>query len=627
MSNLIVPAATRLKYYLQMALILVVTHFGLAEAQDLAATLEPENYPPAVAYSDAFEPAPAVIVQQKGPFGRLNRSYSPPDGAIYVAVDGDPASGGGSLATPTTIESAIANAQTGDTIVMRGGTYRTGDLHFDTQITIQPYRDERPVLRGSAVATNWIREGAYWFTPWQTLFDYGVPTWHRPDRHGPAFKWDGDLVVVDDTMFRPVGKLEHLQPETYFVDHAQGRIYLHDDPTGRTVEITRYERGLVRDHDTDADPIGPTIRGLTIKHYARNAIQIRGDAPYRLVNPRHAPDAPTHTVIEDCTFAYFPVGGFYVVSPNARIAHNEMAFFGSEVLFIPMSHDAVLEHNIVARSNYFHRGGFPAGFKIFNQGYNVVVRKNYFTEMDCNAVWYDVGLYDNAIVDNFFLRCRDAFKIEIAQRSYIANNIMMSCRSWIVNAADTLIYNNTFIDSHLLIMRNNRGNRGSFNREFSFDHASTGPGARGYHGHIIANNVFTGVPAQGSYLAISDQNDFDPHFPIADLSNNLFTSEAPSTIDYRSSRDDPANTRFTTLEDFRSAFGQYLRNNQQAVAPKDEIFRDAHAADFTLRRHDDIPTARRLPPAVSGYLRLPAGTAAIGLLDGETNGPTTTRSP
>jgi hypothetical protein len=56
----------------------------------------------------------------------------------YVAPDGKAEAAGTSLAEPTTLEAAIERVVSGDAIVMRGGTYRTGGLRLNQGITLQP---------------------------------------------------------------------------------------------------------------------------------------------------------------------------------------------------------------------------------------------------------------------------------------------------------------------------------------------------------------------------------------------------------------------------------------------------------------------------------------------------------
>ena len=80
---------------------------------------------------------------------------------------------------------------------MRGGTYRSGGLQLNQGITLQPYRDEVPVLKGTKPAMEWepLREKV-WRTKWTTLFPAGPLGWWRREREGmrtpvnvPSLPW------------------------------------------------------------------------------------------------------------------------------------------------------------------------------------------------------------------------------------------------------------------------------------------------------------------------------------------------------------------------------------------------------------------------------------------------------
>ncbi|MCI0692607.1 right-handed parallel beta-helix repeat-containing protein, partial [candidate division KSB1 bacterium] len=93
-----------------------------------------------------------------GPYGPIRQTYKLPTGTgkiYYVATDGQAEQTGESLTKPTTLEAAIERVRTGDAIVMRGGTYRTGNLLLNQGITIQPYADEQPILKGTFMAAEW----------------------------------------------------------------------------------------------------------------------------------------------------------------------------------------------------------------------------------------------------------------------------------------------------------------------------------------------------------------------------------------------------------------------------------------------------------------------------------------
>src|SRR3972149_9512243 len=82
---------------------------------------------------------PAQAQPSGGPYGPIQQSYALPEKAAhiyYVAPDGKADAPGTTLAQPTTLEAAITRVVTGDAIVLRGGTYRTGDLKLNQGITL-----------------------------------------------------------------------------------------------------------------------------------------------------------------------------------------------------------------------------------------------------------------------------------------------------------------------------------------------------------------------------------------------------------------------------------------------------------------------------------------------------------
>ncbi|WP_371483694.1 sigma-70 family RNA polymerase sigma factor [Kitasatospora sp. NBC_00315] len=102
---------------------------------------------------------------------------------IYVAPDGAD-TGDGSIARPyATLGRAAAVVRPGQTIALRGGTYRltepvslATDGAADRRITLSNYRDERPVLDASAVpAASWAitQQAGYWTVQGLELFGSG----------------------------------------------------------------------------------------------------------------------------------------------------------------------------------------------------------------------------------------------------------------------------------------------------------------------------------------------------------------------------------------------------------------------------------------------------------------------
>ena len=104
-------------------------------------------------------------------------------------------------AEPTTINAAIERVVTGDAIVMRGGVYRTGNMRLNQGITIQPFGEEHPVLKGTQVATRWeALRSNLWRTSWPRLFPCKPRDCGQRQREGmrtPLHRFNNDMVFVD----------------------------------------------------------------------------------------------------------------------------------------------------------------------------------------------------------------------------------------------------------------------------------------------------------------------------------------------------------------------------------------------------------------------------------------------
>jgi hypothetical protein len=174
-----------------------------------------------------------------GPYGPIHQKYEIPKNAAhvyYVAPDGQADAPGTAVAQPTTLEAAITRVVTGDAIVLRGGVYRTGGLELNQGITLQPYADERPVLKGTQVPTKWeaLRNNV-WRTPWTRLFPARPLGWWRRDREGmrtPLHRFNNDMVFVDGEMLKSAGWEGELDKSSYFIDYEAGQVYIGVDPKG-----------------------------------------------------------------------------------------------------------------------------------------------------------------------------------------------------------------------------------------------------------------------------------------------------------------------------------------------------------------------------------------------------------
>ena len=462
--------------------------------------------------------AAAAAQPSGGPYGPLRRSYAIPrdEGTIYyVAPDGNPDRPGAAPGDPTTIESAIDRSRTGDAIVMRGGTYRTGNLRVNQAVTIQPYLDEVPVLKGTRIASGWESLGnGLWTTKWPTLFPSKPDGWWQRKREGkstPPWRFNNDMVFADGKLLHAVGWEGEVDENTYYIDYDAGLVYIGTDPARHLVEITAFNVALLRTtaecHGKKSDGKGYTLRGLTLTQYAYRALEIEGNDPEGISDESAHGKEVVGSTLEDCSVSYCSRVAGYFRGDHLTIRHCRISDTRTEGVYVIGSNDVLLEGNIFTRNNIERiTGYYPAAVKIFNQCHRVTCRDNLVIDLPySNGIWYDVGNVDGVFVDNWIegvgrldtpMRTdqvwpsQNGFFFEISRGAVCAGNVFVNCDHGllVLNSANVRIYQNTFINSVACIARNGRVAAGD---HFGW-HASTGPPVEAREGHVFVNNLLTG---------------------------------------------------------------------------------------------------------------------------------------
>jgi parallel beta-helix repeat protein len=457
--------------------------------------------------------SPALFAQPSGgPYGPLPQTYQVPAGAAhvyYVAPDGKADAAGTALEAPTTIESALARVVTGDAIILRGGTYRTGGLVLNQGVTIQPFRDEQPVFKGTQVAGEWtaLREGI-WRTSWKTLFPCKPRDWWRRDREGmltPLHRFNNDMVFIDGRPLKSAGWEGELDANSYYIDYEAGQVYLRTDPTNRLVEITAWDIGLLRTskaaHGKESDRKGYTLRGVTFTQYAYRALEVEGkrgavpateeptDDPVGVADPATFGKEVVGTLIEHCTITHCSRVGGYFRGDGLVIRHCLVSDTSTEGIYVIGSSDCLLEKNIIARNNVeLFTGYYPSAVKIFNQTRRVTCRDNLVLDNpNSNGVWYDVGNVDGVFVNNWVEGCIDGFFFEISRGATVAGNVFVNCNRGIriLNSAGAKVYQNTFVNASATFERDARSAAAD---HFAW-HPATGPDVQERDGHVFTGNL------------------------------------------------------------------------------------------------------------------------------------------
>jgi len=554
-----------------------------------------------------------------GPYGPLPETYVVPKNAAhvyYVAPDGQSNASGASLTEPTTLAAAIEQVVTGDAIILRGGTYRTGNLVFNQGITMQPYLDEHPVLKGTMVVTNWVEQtNGLWRVSWTTLFPSKPADWWRREREGtrtPFYRFNNDMVFVDGQPLMAVGWDGEVASNTYFIDYDSKQIYLGVSPKDHLVEITAFDGALTRTtgevHGKKSGHKGPVIRGITFTQYAYRALEIEGKEPVGPSDPAAYGKDVTNTVLENDTISYCSRVAGYFRGDNLVIRHCLISDTRTEGVYVIGSSNVLLEKNIFRRNNFQQiTGYFPSAVKIFNQCYHATCRDNLVIDQpNSNGIWYDVGNVDGLVVDNYVEDALEGFFFEISKRAICAGNVFVNCDHGIraLNSTNVEAYHNTLIDAPASFERNNRSGK---NDHFGW-HPLTGPDIDQRGGHVFVGNLLvqdeslakpflqvTQAPVLCGILTNSQIARLDDNVYICDgEAGNIFVTWSP--VDGTN-----CTAQYKTLDEFRQANPQFEKHGRYFGNGYGAIFKGAELGNYELIQ--PLPEMKdSLPPNVRQLL-------------------------
>ncbi len=573
-----------------------------------------------------------------GPYGPIRQRYEVPTEAgrvYYVAPDGRAEHGGESLAQPTTIEAAIARVRSGDVIILRGGEYRTGNLVLNQGITIQPYADEKPIFKGTFVATQWEDLGnGLWTTRWSRLFPAKPADWWRRHREGkktPLHRFNNDMVFVDGRFLQSAGWEGEVDENSFYIDYETGTVYIGTDPTNRLVEITAFDVAVLRTtkevHGKRSDRKGYTMRGITFTQYAYRALEIEGTEPEGISHESQHGKEVVGTTLEHCTITYCSRVAGYLRGDRMTIRHCKVSDTSTEGIYIIASNDVLLERNIFTRNNIENiTGYYPAAVKIFNQSHRVTCNDNLVIDLpNSNGIWYDVGNVDGVFVNNWIegVGQMDAprrtdqvwpsdngFFFEISKGALCAGNVFVNCDQGILvlNASNVQIYNNTLINSTVTITRNARTAEGD---HFGW-HPSTGPGIDERDGHVFVNN-----------LLFEDQHHTRPLMftwqPVSlcarltkpmlrELDFNVFVRERERKnsplILWSPAANERCQVGFGSLSDLRKLYPAFSANDRYYQDYTGPLFKGKELGYFqTLEAFEGSTSGKELPKDIGRYLR------------------------
>jgi len=571
-----------------------------------------------------------------GPYGPIKQVFEIPktNGTIYyVAPNGNISSPGTQIDKPTTIEAAVKKAKTGDAIIVRGGTYRTGNLEFNQGFTLQAYKDETPVFKGTYVADKWEKYGwALWRTKWENLFPEKPADWWHRHINGvqtPLHRFNNDMVFIDGKFLQSAGWMGEIDENSYYIDYEEGYVYLNKNPKDKLVEITAFNIGLLRTTKTvnDMNPShkGAIVKGITFTQYAYRAIEIEGFAPERIATESEYGNDVVGSVFEHCTFSFCSRVAGYFRGDSLVIRNCKIHDTSTEGLYIIASSDCILENNAITRNNIeMIFGYYPAAVKIFNQTHRVIFRNNYVA--DCpysSGVWYDVGNVDGVFVNNFIKNIgssdfprksnhiwpsENGFFFEISKGAICAGNVFVNCDHgiFILNSCDVKVYNNTFLNSTAVFGRNDRGSEPD---HFGW-HPTSGPSVDERDGHEFANNVLVKSKEYKQPLLLTWQPNIVcgrlKNSQFSKISNNLYVMDKTPLFDTLAfispANNDACQIAVKTLDELQK-YTNDSKNSKVLYNESDNVFNGTELDNYKIQTYYQKQiTSLPIPKNISPYI-------------------------
>jgi parallel beta-helix repeat protein len=394
-----------------------------------------------------FVPAVPPPTTEPGAAKPGSVSYEVPAHALFVAPTGSD-SAVGSLAHPLlTVQRAITVATSGQTIVLRGGTYhQRTTVTSDKTVTIQPYRREAVWFDGSSVVGNWQRDGTAWVTGgWDTRFD-SSPTFERgaPDNTEPGYVFlnpahplaaHPDQLWIDGHAQIQVATAAEVRPGDFAVDDAAGRLYLGSDPTGHEVRASDKVKAFsIQSKDT-------VLRGFGVRRYATS---VPGFGAITIEAPGGTVD---NLLIENNATTGLFIGAANTTVTRVTVRDNGMMGMGANYA------DGLRVTGLVSTGNnteHFNNAPVSGGFKI-TRSRTVTIERSSIEGNFGPGLWFDQSDFDVAVIANDVRgNAGHGVSLEISAHVIVAGNRISNNRDNGIKVNDTTdvqIWNNTIVDN------------------------------------------------------------------------------------------------------------------------------------------------------------------------------------
>jgi hypothetical protein len=397
------------------------------------------------------------------------------------------------------IQGAVDLAGDGAAFCLKNGIHRGQAVRPRSKQRF--YGEGQTVLNGSQLLTGFRREGQYWMTNsrLQPRARHGECLPRAPLCNQP------EALFIDDRALNKVSSKDALASNTFYIDYTGGEIYLVDDPTDRTVEVT------VAPFAFESAAADVLISNVTVEKYASAAQK----------GAIHAREGARWTV-DNCEVRLNSGAGISV-GTGSRVRNCDVHDNGQIGIEGNGSDIRIEDSHIWSNNIYGFDATWQAGGIKIAQSDRVTFRGNHVHDNDGPGLWCDIDCRDVLYEGNLVENNRDVGIFhEISFKALIRNNIVrrngLGDRGWFWGADIVLsgsesveVTGNTLTVAHgrcgiMLIDQGRRDNGKKYRTRNNVVHANE----MTFEGTACAGGVSDAKPGDENFSIITDgDNQFD----------------------------------------------------------------------------------------------------------------------
>jgi hypothetical protein len=283
------------------------------------------------------------------------------------------------IAPGTLIQEAVDRAGENAVLCLKNGVHRAQAIRPRSGQRF--YGEGQTVLNGSRQLTDFKRQGDRWTA--KLLLPLRRP--HGECLPSAPFCNHPEAIFVDDRPLTRVSSRSQLASHTFYVDGAEGLLYLADDPTGRKVEMA------VAYFAFESTAANVSISNLIVEKFANSAQMGAIDAR-----------KGTGWIIENCEVRLNSGAG--IGAGSGSIVRNCDIHANGQIGIAGHGRDISIEHNHIWSNNiYGFDGTWEAGGAKIALSDGVRFVDNYVHDNNGPGLWCDINcrnvLYERNLVE------------------------------------------------------------------------------------------------------------------------------------------------------------------------------------------------------------------------------------